>query len=653
MKKLLVFTISIFVSYSAYAQPELGECDQEVDELAKEQLPKALKHWRAKNYREAERYLKKAVSMDDQYADAMYLLGDLYLRQRKVEMAEPLWMKVLEVCPDYNAELKYFLGVMYLENGKRDKAIELFESFLKDPNRDYGYDREVKAVLKETRLMDELLGNPVPFSPQVVQRLSTMEDEYLASISPDQQKMFFTRKTKKVNRMDGPAAKVRMVEEFCMAERNPNSDEFEIGVPMPSPFNTSYNEGGPSISADNTELYFTVCQDVNGYKNCDIFFSEQDGYGGWTTPRSVGDHVNKRDSWESQPSISANGDALYFTSNREGGEGGLDIYYCTRDVNGDWSAPKNIGAPINTKKHEKTPFIHSDSKTLYFSSDGQAGLGGFDIFYAKAKNDTTWEEPQNIGYPINTKEEDLGLFVSLDGKTGYFASTKYRSQGGWDVFQFAMPEKARPEEMSLISGTLMDEYDTPVQEASLEIKNLKTKEITHVRVDSETGSYAGVVAAKPGQDVIVTVKKKNAAFTSKYVSSTELMGSKQVEAPLSLATLEIGREYKLNDINFESNSYQLDQTSRSVIDEFILYLKDNPALKADIQGHTDNVGNPSDNQRLSHNRAKTVYDYVLSKGISASRVSFHGYGETRPIISNSTEEGRAKNRRTVFVITSK
>ena len=653
MKKLLVFTISIFISYSTYAQPELGECDQEVEEIAREQLPKALKYWKAKNYREAERYLKKAVSMDPNYADAMYLLGDLYIRKQQIELAEPLWMKVLEVCPDYKAELKYFLGVILMENGQREKAISLFESFLKDPLRDYGYDAEVKAVLKEAKLMDELLGHPVPFNPQVVQRISTMDDEYLASISPDQQKMFFTRKTKKVNRKDGPAAKIRMVEEFCMAERNPNSDEFEMGAPMPTPFNTNFNEGGPSISADNTELYFTVCQDVNGYKNCDIYFSEKDRYGGWTTPKSVGDHINKRDSWESQPSVSANGDALYFTSNRDGGMGGLDIYYCTRDVHGDWSSPKNIGAPVNTRKNEKTPFIHSDSKTLYFSSDGQAGLGGFDIFYAKAKSDTVWEDPKNIGYPINTEEQDLGLFVSLDGKTGYFASTKYRSHGGWDVFSFSMPEKARPEEMSLITGTLLDEYDDPVQDASLEVKNLKTKEITQIRVDEETGSYAGVVAAKPNQDMIVTVKKKNAAFTSKYVSSKELLGSKTVKAPLLLATLEIGREYKLNDINFESNSYSLDQTAKSVIDEFILYLKDNPALKADIQGHTDNIGNPSDNQRLSHNRAKTVYDFVIANGISASRLSFHGYGEARPIISNDTEEGRAKNRRTVFVITSK
>ncbi|WP_417590153.1 OmpA family protein [Owenweeksia hongkongensis] len=653
MKKLLVFTFSIFISYSTYAQPELGECDQEVEEIAASQLPKALKNWKAKNYREAERYLKKAVSLDPNYADALYLLGDFYIKQRQIDKAEPLWLKLLEVCPNYKAEVKYFVGVILMENGKRPEAIAMFESFLSDPERDRGYDKEVRSALKEAQLMDELLSNPVAFNPTVVQRISTQEDEYLASISPDQQKMFFTRKTKKVNRMDGPAAKVRMVEEFCMAERNGTNGDFEIGVAMPPPFNTSFNEGGPSISADNSEIYFTVCQDLKGYINCDVYFSERDGYGGWTTPKSVGDHINNRDSWESQPTVSANGDLLFFTSNREGGLGGLDLYYCTREVGEDWSAPKNVGAPVNTRKNEKTPFLHSDSKTLYFSSDGLEGMGAFDIYYAKASNDSVWDEPMNIGYPINTKEDDLGLFVSLDGQTGYFASTKYRAQGGWDVFEFSLPEKARPEEVSLITGTLVDEYDEPIKDATVEVKNLKTKEITKVRVDEETGTYARVVSAKPDQDVIITVKKKGAAFSSKYVSSKELKGSQVVDAPLVVATLEIGKEYKLNDINFESNSYDLDIAAESVIDEFILFLKDNPELKADIQGHTDNVGNPSANQTLSHNRSKTVYDYVLNHGIDASRVSFHGYGETRPIAPNNTEEGRAKNRRTVFVITSK
>ena len=632
------------------AQPELGSCDQEVDELAQQQIPKALKYWKAKNYREAERYLRKSVMIDEHYADGLYLLGDLYVKMMRLPMAESLWSRLLEECPDYKPEVKYFLGSIVLENDKYDRAIELFEDFLDDRDRDYGYDKEVKLALEEAMLKKKLYGKPIDFNPRSVRKVSTMNDEYLVSISPDQQSLYFTRRSKKVNRRDGPAASTRLVEEFSLAQITESGD-FEIGAPMPSPFNQSYNEGGPSITADNTELYFTVCEDLNGYKNCDIYWSEVDAYGYWSTPRSVGDHINLRDAWESQASVSANGDRLFFTSNRSGGVGGLDIYSCVRLEDGSWSAPENIGATINTKDDEKSPFIHSDSRTLYFTSKGHQGLGGFDIFYAQMHSDSTWDKPLNIGYPINTANDDLGLVVSLDGKTGYFASNKISQGSGWDIFSFTMPEFARPEEVLLVSGSLKDDPEDDLRTASLEIKNLKTKKVTKVRVDEETGNYARVVISKPDEDMIISVKKKGLAFSSSYIESKSV--GQLVETDLVAVDLEVGKEYKLNDINFGTNSYALDEMSKSVIEEFIIYLEDNPELKADIQGHTDNVGDDNDNLVLSRNRAKTVYDYVVNKGISPSRLSHHGYGESRPVADNNTDAGRARNRRTVFVIISK
>ncbi len=636
---------------STIAQPELGYCEQEVDEMALKQLPRALKAWKTGNYREAERYLKKAVGLDNNYADALFLYGDLSVKTLKLPQAEALWMKLLDVCPDYKPELYYFLGSILLENGKRQKAIELFNTFLSHPERDRGYDQEAKEALGEAKLLEELMGNPVPFDPKPVQRISTRDDEYLATISPDQQTMFFTRRAKKVNRKDGPAAKVRLVEEFSMAQRQDDAT-FEKGFPLESPFNQNYNEGGPSITADNTELYFTVCEDLDGYKNCDIYYSEKDEYGYWYSPRSVGDHINRRDSWESQASVSANGDALYFASNREGGMGGLDLYRCIRLEDGNWSKPENLGSVINTKGNEKTPFIHSDSQTLYFTSNGHQGLGGFDIFFAKAV-DSSWSKPQNIGYPINSDDDDLGLFVSLDGKTAYFASNKLRVGSGWDLYQFSLPETARPEAVALITGKLTDEEGNSVKDAQLEIKNLKTKEITKIKVDEQTGQYARVVKMNSKEDMIVTVKKKGVAFSSKYIKAEETIKNPVVKAPMEVNQLEIGREYRLNDINFPSNSYQLDDIAKNIIDEFVIFLKENPGLKADIQGHTDNVGDNSSNLILSQNRAETVYNYVIQKGVKRFRLSHHGYGETKPVESNDNDEGRAKNRRTVFVITSR
>lgn len=636
------------MALSAIAQPELGECDQEVEQVVKDQIPKAISNWKRGNYREAERYLRKAIMLDDSYADALYLLGDLYVKKGDLHRAEALWTKLLDVCPDYKPEVNYFLGSILLSYDKFDKAIELFEAFLTHPDRDLGYEPEVKEALKEAKTKKSLISNAVDFDPKPVQRISSPKDEYLASISPDQQTMYFTRREEKINRKDGPAAKVRMVEEFSHAERKDNG-EFTPGEPMPDPFNSGYNEGGPTITANNTELYFTVCQDMKGYKNCDIYYSEKDAFGYWSTPRSIGDNVNQRNTWESQPSVSANGDVLYFTSNREGGIGGLDLYMIRKLEDGSWSDPENLGPVINTRENEKAPFIHSDSQTLYFASDGHTGLGGYDIYYA-SRSDTSWNQPQNLGYPINTEEDELGLFVSLDGRTAYFASKKFSSARGWDIYSFSLPEQHRPEEVTLITGQVIAENQEPVT-ASVQLRSLGDNSVTDIKVDEQTGSYAHVVRNDKKEDLILTVKQKGMAFSSKYVHITS--EPKVIKAPLELKELEIGKEYKLNDINFESNSYQLDNVARGVIDEFILYLQDNPGLKADIQGHTDNVGDDGANLALSKNRAKTVYDYVIAHGISASRLSHHGYGETKPIASNDTDEGRARNRRTVFVVTSK
>lgn len=649
MRRIFAFSF-ILISIGLWAQPELGYCEQEVDELAAKQLPKALKNWKAQNYREAERYLKKAVDMDSEYADALYLLGDLYVKTRRVKEAKPLWERCLKTCPDYLPELYYYLGSVQLAFDESKKAMDNFDAFLSHKERDRGLDKEVKEARVEAALMYEAKVNPIDFNPKVLSKISTLEDEYLASISPDQSMMFFTRRTKKVNKRDGPVAKVRLTEEFSLSERNEDGT-FSVGYAMDSPFNLSYNEGGPSITADNTELYFTVCKDVNNYKNCDIYYSERDAFGGWTEPVSIGDHINTRDHWESQPSVSASGDKLYFASNRVGGKGGLDLYVCDRLKDGSWSKPENLGPPINTQGNEKTPFIHSDSETLYFTSDGLPGFGGYDIFYIQ-KEDSIWNTPENIGAPINTEDNELGMFVSLDGQTAYFASNKVRANKGWDIYYFDMPEKAKPRKVKLITGLINSEYDND-EDASLEIKNLKTKEIKKISIDKETGRYAGVVKVDREDEYIVSIKKKGAAFSSSYISGKIEEGELPVQKTnLSLAKIEVGREYNLNDINFDSKSYRLNKAAKSIVDEFVLYLKENPGLKADIQGHTDNVGNDQDNMNLSKNRAKSVYDYVLAQGISANRLSHHGYGETRPIDVNTTEEGRSNNRRTVFVITA-
>lgn len=652
MRKYVWLAAFVLLQYALCAQVELGECEQEKSEKAEVQIQKALKAMNAKDYNMANIYVGNAQKMQQNNAHAFYLAGEIAFRSGNLLKTEASWAQCLSVCPDYKPELYFFLGIIYLENGKKAQAEEYLTKFLTLPGRERGYDKEAKSALKEMHLKADLINNPVPFNPLPVKAISTSVDEYLAIISPDEALCFFTRKQKKIDKYAGPSGTARFVEEFSMAQKTGTT--YTKGEPLPSPFNENFNEGGATITANNRELYFTVCQvDKDGYQNCDIYYSIYE-FGNWGSILPLGDHINNPKSWESQPSISAHGDVLYFTSNRPGGKGGLDLWVCYRQADGEWQAPVNLGDVINTPKNEKSPFIHSDSQTLYFASDGHPSLGGYDIFYAKKDNATNaWVEPANIGYPINTTADEIGLFVSLNGKKGYFNSNKLKGAGGWDLYEFDLYKNARPEKVALVKGVLKDENNNVVTDAKVEVKNLKTKEITEVKVDQFTGEYATVVQLKEKENIILKVNKEGAAFTSKFVDASDETSSGVIQSELQVEEIKIGKEYRINDIHFTTNSYDLSENSRQVIDEFILFLKQNQRITIDLQGHTDDVGDNSANLTLSVNRARVVYEYLLENGIAKSRITYHGYGETRPLADNATEKGRAENRRTVFVITGR
>ena len=655
LKFLGFCTLLLLSGNTLSAQPVLGVCDQEMDEVAARQVPRAEEAWASGNMREAERYLKQGLRLYKDNADALYLLGHIEFRKGRMQYAQGLWKRLEEVCPDYKPMLYYLLGLLQQQRGERAKAIKYYEKFLAQNNREITLDKEVKAALKEARLREELTNNPVPYNPEPVREISTSSDEYLATISPDQKAMYFTRKIKRIDRKSGPAVKARMVEEFTKANATPRGN-FDRGKPLPAPFNRNYNEGSPTITADNTEMYFTVCQNMENYKNCDIFYTEKDAVGFWTTPLSIGDHINRRNTWESQPSVSANGDMLIFASDREGGIGGIDLYICFRNNDGSWTRPEVLPKGINTTQDEKAPFLHPDNETLYYTSNGLPGMGSYDIFYAR-RTDSSWASPRNLGYPINSEEDDLGLFVSLDGKWGYFSSNSINSDNNWDLYRFPLPQNAQPRNVRLISGRLKGPENTEFANAKVKITKASqgspgSGESSELRVDKETGRFAGTIKVneKDPEDLIVTIEEKGIAFSSSYLPGKNTQKAEVVETELAYHPIEVGQEYTINDVNFESNSANLMEVSKKVIDRFARYLKNHPELSADIQGHTDNVGDDQANLRLSQQRAARVYKYLISKGVEPARLSHHGYGENKPIADNSTEKGRAANRRTVFVV---
>ncbi|MBI1289300.1 MAG: OmpA family protein [Flavobacteriales bacterium] len=566
--------------------------------------------------------------------------------------------EVADLCPTYHMYPYYYMGLIEMQNKKFKEAGENFKKFLEmefDNPEWYPKDYEEKYLQAEQWVpqcayYDSLYSHPVPFNPTVVKGISSRDNDYLGIISPDNEVALYIRRhfVKRKNDLTP-----REIEEFMRSKRLPNG-EFDDGTPMPKPFNVTENVGSATLTIDNKRMFLTICEDnADGYKNCDIFYSDWH-YHGWDEPINLGENINGKNSFEGQPAVTPDGKTLYFVSIREDSIGSIDnmdLYVSELQEDGTWGPAKNLGTTINTKGHEKSPFIHEDSHTLYFSSDGHNGIGDFDIYYTRHDSLGHWTKPQNIGFPINTEGADVGFFVAVDGKTAFISSNEREDGvGGWDMFSFPLYREARPEKVLFLKGHLKDENNKRITDATIKFKNMETKEVHEVDVDTLTGEYVAVMNFS--NDLVMTVEKKGSAFTSRYLSTADSSLNDIKKVDVEVKQVKVGEAYKLHDIHYGSDRYNLDKESINLLGEFAEYLKKNPKMKVAIHGHTDNVGSPADNLKLSENRAKAVYDILVKNGISASRLSYKGFGETKPVKSNDTEAGRAENRRTEFVITS-
>ncbi|MDP4281997.1 MAG: OmpA family protein [Bacteroidota bacterium] len=603
--------------------------------------------------------MKGILQQEPDFTDAWYVWGLVNFKKANSNFreAEKAFLKVIDLCPTYDVYAYYYLGEICYGAEKYDSAVRYLKIFLQDVSKiktDEDYNRAISLV-DYCKFYTEMLKHPVPFNPSVVENISTKANEYLAILSPDNQMALFTRECILLPDKNTPYLNSsRTKEKFMFSTLQPDG-LFSEGEEMPDPFNINDNEGGATLTIDNNTLYYTVCKydKQKAYLNCDIYYSENIN-GSWTPIKSVSDKINLPYSWEAQPSISPDGKTLYFVSDRSGGYGGYDIYRSIKADDGTWGTPINLGPSINTSHNEKSPFIHPDGKTLYFSSDGWMGLGGYDIFYSRLSDDGSWLKPVNLGYPINSADDDVGFFVSTDGTKGYFSSNKsneFHGKGGWDLYSFDLYDKARPEKILFIKGTVKNEAIAEPIKAKIELKNLDTKKIEEIPMDTTTGNF---VAVKPFKnDYIMTVKKEGYVYETKYISRLDSSFRTPSRIDMEIKPIEINKSYRINDIYFDFNSFELNSESKAVLDQLIDFLKENPTLCIQIQGHTDNIGSHTENMKLSENRSLSVYSYLTTNGIKANRLTYKGFGETKPIANNDTEEGRAKNRRTVFVIVSK
>ncbi|HQM77941.1 MAG TPA: OmpA family protein [Bacteroidales bacterium] len=658
MKRLFILFTCLFLSIHIYCQE--NNCLSITKSKQQEQLEIAINkinHGINSKFVESQKlYFSEATdilrSLNDkeEYPIVNYYLALTYIYKpdNNFTLAEQYLKKVIDACPDDIPEAYFHLGKLAYTTNQKCDAINYFKKFLTYQGDFDTLFAEAKMLMKWSEEICKLINNPVPFNPKLVKGISSQLDDYLVSLSPDNEIAYYTRKTKDYQ-ISGYKSEPAFQEKFYFSYRI-SDNVFDNGKEMPYPFNRNENEGGATITGNNKELIYTVCKMVTSprqYYNCDLYSSKNiKGY--WTDIVPL-ERVNRPDTWESMPSVTADGKELYFVSNRSGGVGGYDIYKSIKDENGEWSEPINIGKPINTSGDEKSPFIHTDTRTLYFSSNGRPGIGGYDIYYVKLNDNNEKTEVKNIGYPINTENDEVGFIVSIDGKYGYFSSNniKNESLGGMDFYYFSLYNEAKPEEVILVKGNLKSEDTTKPIKATVQIKSLESKRVTFIPVD-EDGDY--VASLLKNEDYLLTIKGEDIVYQSTYVAAKDSITAPVIKLEMEVQPIEVGMHYRLHNIYFAFNSADILSSSQKVLDEFIVFLNDHPTMTISIEGHTDNVGSDEFNLILSENRAKAVYNYLVNNGIDADRLQYKGFGETAPIATNETEEGRAMNRRTEFVI---
>lgn len=474
-------------------------------------------------------------------------------------------------------------------------------------------------------------------------------DDYAPVITADGETIYFTSRRsftdreKKRNRESN--------ERIYYAEFDEEENQWNEAESMPESVNLPRrNTSNVAISNDGQRLL--IYKD-DRYGNGNIFETYAKG-NDWSEPVSISDEVNS-EFHESSASISPDGKTIYFVSERKGGIGKRDIWKATKNNDGTWGKAENLGNVINTKHDEEAVYIHPDGKTLYFSSKGHKGLGGYDVFKSTYVNGK-WTKPVNLGAPINSDEDDLFFVLAANGKKGYYATA--RGGGVKNIYEirFIPIDKEKEDkgpDLTVFKGVIKEcDGKTPIY-ADIEVVDNETDEIVGTYNSNEsTGKY--LISLPSGRNYGVNVNAKGYLFSSHSfdLSNDSVVGYNEVKKDLCLDKIKVGSKVVLNNIFFDYAKATLRKESKNELMRLKRILDESPNLKIEIGGHTDNRGADDYNNRLSKNRARSVVNYLVENGIDRSRITYKGYGKSQPVATNDTEEGRQENRRVEFKVIS-
>jgi outer membrane protein OmpA-like peptidoglycan-associated protein len=632
------------------------------------------------HFKSAVPALQEAYKFNPRNASVNYMLGLMLLFQ------DPLGKQTIRCLEDaialngtIDSDAEYWLAWACHLNSKWDEARNHYANYLKTINPRLKTNQPLVDDLNK-KMEECVVGKKLSAKPERVfvdnlgPNINTAYAEYGPSISADEEKIFFTsRRSNSVGGKRDPSDNAYYEDVYNAAKVN---GQWQAAKQLSKNVNTEGHDATAGLSPDGSKLYIFRSTPTDGG---DLYESTLSGTE-WEAPVRLNKFINTR-YHESNVSLSFDGKRMYFVSRKEMGFGCSDLYYCDVDATGNWGPAKNLGPVINTKYDEDGAFMHPDGTTLYFSSKGHGSMGGFDIFKSTLINGK-WQEPVNLGYPINGPDDDVFFVVSGSGNRAYFSSSKAGGFGEHDLYKitFLGPEKAplantadqligmraapvsnyktqdtiglASARLTLLKGVVRDEKTGKFLEATIDLVDNERNEILAIfKSNSSTGKY--LVTLPSGKNYGMVVRVAGYLFHSENFLLPEAAEFQEFVLDFDMKRLEVGSTIALRNIFFDSDKASIRPESESELNRLIKLLKDNPGTRIEIASHTDDQGSSEFNQKLSEQRSATVVAYLVSKGVPSKNLSAKGYGESKHIAANDTEEGRQKNRRTEFKVLGK
>lgn len=618
----------------------------------------------ALNYNAGISLLDQALAKDSNFWEAALLKAEFLDYQRNYAEAANYYQRALNIDPSHSisGSTYFYLAACQMSIGEYTDALKNINRFIQNPNAKENLINQAYQLRASAEFAIQAIAQPVEFKPvNAGEGINTILPEYYPSLTVDGQQLLFTRRLP----MNEPEDEQ---EDFYVSRYNEKTSSWTEAKAMPPNINTSWNEGAPTISGDGKKIIFVACTDQSGVNyganrtgkgSCDLFITEKIG-NQWTNPINLPGAVNTS-HWETQPSLSADGKTLYFIRairSREG-RSNSDIYVSQLQSNGLWSEATRLSNTINSSQNEESVQIHPDGKTLYFASRGHVGLGGSDLFVSQLNENGQWSKPVNLGYPINTRFDENSLLVSAQGDIAFFASDREGGYGSLDIYWFELPAALQATQTFYFEGLAFDAISGKKLQAMVQLTNLSTgKEVFFGPTDLQDGKI--VLPLPVDQSYAVFVNKEGYLPFSLNFDLTQRENAQSYHLDMPMNPINSKAENVLNNVFFDLAKATLRPESRIELLNLAAYLKANPTLKIEVQGHTDSQGDAQKNLILSEQRAMAVYQFLLEEGIAANRISYKGFGSKQPVVSDAeiaalnTEAQKAaahqKNRRTTYTI---